>query len=66
VVCEVQDVFAGEGGITMEKNSEQSTKKNKITVATSKTSPQIKEKLQKISKMLIAKNEVAYRKLANQ
>ncbi|MBQ1490990.1 MAG: hypothetical protein IIZ39_03440 [Blautia sp.] len=50
----------------MEKNSEQSTKKNKITVATSKTSPQIKEKLQKISKMLIAKNEVAYRKLANQ
>ncbi len=50
----------------MEKNSEQSTKKNKITVANSKTSPQIKEKLQKISKMLIAKNEVAYRKLANQ
>lgn len=50
----------------MEKNSEQSNKENKTTVATSKNNPQIKEKLQKISKMLIEKNEVAYRKLANQ
>ncbi len=41
-------------------------KEAKTVVETSKTNPQIKEKLQKISKRLIEKNEVAYRKLANQ
>ncbi|MBR4695512.1 MAG: hypothetical protein IKO94_05465 [Selenomonadaceae bacterium] len=50
----------------MDKNNEKNTTENRIPVATSKTDPQIKEKLKKISQMLIKKNEVAYRKLANQ
>lgn len=50
----------------MDKKNEKNIKDNNHTVVNSKTSPQIKEKLSKISKMLIAKNEVAYRKLANQ
>ena len=55
----------GEGN-TVNKKNEQSTMEDRTAIATSKTNQQIKEKLQKISKLLIEKNAVAYRKLANQ
>lgn len=39
---------------------------NVAVVSTSRTNPEIKKKLQDISRALIEKNKVAYRKLANQ
>ena len=38
----------------------------KNVAATSRTNPEIKKKLQEISRFLIEKNKVSYRKLANQ
>ena len=49
----------------MENQGQHEEEKNVAVIVTSRTNPEIRKKLQDISRRLIEKNKVAYRKLAN-